>query len=378
MTRLRIIAIALVSILILQWTGLVNFGLNIGTQSFWVKPEPPHLTEPQERYAIGLFYDEETYPGFLDGARQAVAEVNARGGIADSPLELIEVDETDLSWREADRNLAARRKVHKDHTIAAIGHRDRSALNLARAFFNDAGIVHINALVFDTGVGKPSFRHSISTLPTLEMLGAGIVSGLADQEMRTLAILGDRSRAGLELRVAIADAAAARDIEVVFDRTRASAQGGYLTELTALSDLGAEGLVLLLEGEELQAAVDQMALIGMTQAVVLGHPTRFAVLDPVTNTPNLRLYVPGFESRMDQAFSGAKTLWAEQGFDAVHMIAAAADELRTTDPALIASGLRTILTFEGETGAHVFDAHGRITSKPITIRRIAAQPQVTD
>lgn len=378
MTKLRIIAIAVVSILILQWTGLVNFGLSIGSQSLSVVSKPERLSKPQDSYAIGLFYNETTYPGFLAGARRAAAEVNAGGGLAGNPLELIEVDETDLSWREAERNLPARRKVDQAHTIAAIGHTDRPTMTRARAFFNDAGIVHVNALVFDTGLSKPDFRYSISTLPTIQELGAGIVAAVMAQGAGSLAILGDRSRVGLELRVALADAAAQQGLKVPFNRTRASARGGFLTELTTIAALGADTIVLLLEGEALTAVIDQMALVGLTRNVVLAHPAVFATADPVVAPRDVPVFVPNLEVDSGENHATAATLWEAQGFDAVHMIATAAETLDTIDPALLASGLRTIVEYHGQTGRHVFDAHGRVTSKPITIRRAVAAPTVAE
>jgi branched-chain amino acid transport system substrate-binding protein len=348
---------------------------------------PAVVGAAQDPVALGAIYNLEGYQAELDvpslqGARLAVAQANAVGGMLQRPVELVVKDgrsNADLVNAAADELLQATPSV-----AAVFGLSDTDMVMAAAPAVAGAGLVFLTS-----GATSPKLPSQVPTYLFLACLGDNVQAAAGAEwayhalTARSALVLYDSTKTyptllqgyfrhrfqelgGTIVAVKSYDPNNAADFisdlesaDLIFLSAEAASEAAPL--IRRLRDAGHDGPILGGDGydaEAVWAAQPEIRDVYFTTHVYLGDDNP----DPQVQT---------FREAYSKAYGGNEpTAFSALGYDAARLLMTAIEEAGGSRPADVLLGLASIKEYRGVSGSVGYSANGRIPKKSVTVVRV--------
>lgn len=340
----------------------------------------PASTGEEPRWAIGIL-GALTGPKaiygkpHLQGASLAAAEVNAAGGIAGTPLEIIAVDDGGEMGRVGD---LMTRLIYDQNVVAVVGSVDSGCTHVAAMLAVKAHVPHLTCVATDPSLTRAGSPWTFRTLADDDRQAAALVEWLWGQGLKRISLLAGESRYGRMGARIFARRFREKGGEVTgpvfMTATEASASN-------AVRDAGtdrAQAAVLWMLAPEGRLAATALRRSGFAGTVAggdgLASPAFYRSGDRtvdgvvVTCPYAAAAEIPentAFRRAYEAAYGEPADSFAAHAYDTVKLIASAAsavDAAGRRNPPAMRETLRNILSrisvFRGATGVMGFDASG--------------------
>ncbi|WP_328665199.1 high-affinity branched-chain amino acid ABC transporter substrate-binding protein [Streptomyces sp. NBC_00328] len=153
------------------------------------------------------------------GAKQAIKDINARGGVDGKMLEAKEYDDA----ADPKQAVAVANKVINDGVKFVIGHMASSATQPASDFYEDEGVIMITPAATSPEITARGYKLSFRTIGLDSAQGPAAGAYIADRvKPKTVAILHDKQQYGEGLATAVKQTLEGKNVKVaVFEGVNA-------------------------------------------------------------------------------------------------------------------------------------------------------------
>jgi branched-chain amino acid transport system substrate-binding protein len=280
-------------------------------------------------------------PG-LEGARLAVEQVNADGGVNGRPLELVNVN------TESDETKAvtgAKRLIEQEQVLAIVG-----AMSSGSSFAIIDTVQRAKVPVVANGASRgivlpPDQKRWLFLVPLTDILVQGrMLEHMKRQGITRIALLSSDVAFGTSGREQLERLAPAHGIQVVIQQTFGNADQDMTPQLTRIRASGAEATVIWATGPGLAIATKNHRQLGLTTPLYVSHAGNdFNYLRLAGEAasgvllPSSKIYVAGalppgdpqkpvverFVAAYEKKYGKKPATFAGNGYDAVMILAAA-------------------------------------------------------
>ena len=317
-----------------------------------------------------------------NGAKLAVKEINAAGGVLGRPLELVVYDgKTD----PATITNIATQMINGDHVVAITGFTDSdSALALGP-------IAQRNKVPFVTaGATSPLLPTQIGDYMFLEPFGDNVQAAVgAEFAMKKWGdkayLLYDKATEYTNLLAGyFKDAFTHGGGQVLLEDSYKSGDTSYSAQITKLKALSTQPDFLYISAmpDDIGTIVKQVRQAGIDLPIIGGDgydtPLLVQVAGPASNdvyftthalmtmdsTPAVAKFIQAYNAEYGKDPENA---FAALGYDSVHLIANAITQANSTDPTKIRDALQATKDLTGVTGAISYVDGKRVPQKQVTV-----------
>jgi branched-chain amino acid transport system substrate-binding protein len=289
-----------------------------------------------------------------DGAKLAVTEINAKGGILGRKIEMIERDDEAKNERGVQ---IAQELINKEKVVATVGYINSGVALASQRFYQEAKIPVMNNVATASVITKQFadqpenyvFRNSANDTIQSGMIVEELISR---RKYTKVAILADATNYGQLGREDLEKALKAKGITAVAIEKYNIKDVDMTPQLLKAKDAGAEVVITYGIGPELAQIANGMVKLGwkvpmmgswtLSMANFLDNagPNADGAVMPQTfiqegNTPKRKSFIEAYQKaykvkRIPSPVSAA------QGYDSVYLLAAAMKQAKTTDgPAVL-------------------------------------------
>ena len=320
----------------------------------------------------------------VDGARLAIADLNARGlriGGKTARFELIAEDDA----ADPKQGVQAAQKLCDQKVNGVVGHLTSGSSIPAAKVYNDCGIPHISPVATNPRLTQQGYKTTFRLLANDNVTGAGLANLAAGElKLTKVAIVDDRSAYGQGVADAFRKMAVAKGLKVVAEQFTSDKATDFSSVLTAIKASGAE--VIFYGGLDAQAGpmLRQMQQLGLSKLRLMGGDgictTKLAELAAGSDALAQVICAeggvsiekmpggPAWKKRFDAAYPGVFQGNAPYGYDAVMALAEGMLKANSADPKVYAPRLFEI-DVQGITGKLAFDANGELKTPAMTYSR---------
>ena len=320
----------------------------------------------------------------VDGARLAIADLNARGlriGGKTARFELIAEDDA----ADPKQGVQAAQKLCDQKVNGVVGHLTSGSSIPAAKVYNDCGIPHISPVATNPRLTQQGYKTTFRLLANDNVTGAGLANLAAGElKLTKVAIVDDRSAYGQGVADAFRKTAVAKGLKVVAEQFTSDKATDFSSLLTAIKASGAEAIFY--GGLDAQAGpmLRQMQQLGLSKLRLMGGDgictTKLAELAAGSDALAQVICAeggvsiekmpggPAWKKRFDAAYPGVFQGNAPYGYDAVMALAEAMLKANSADPKVYAPRLFEI-DVQGITGKLAFDANGELKTPAMTYSR---------
>ena len=297
-----------------------------------------------------------------DGAKLAVAEINAKGGVLGRKLEMIERDDEAKNERGVQ---IAQELINKEKVVATVGYINSGVALASQRFYQEAKIPVMNNVATATAITKQFadqpenyvFRNSAND--TIQ--SAMIVQELVDRRKFTkVAILADSTNYGQLGREDLEKALAAKGITAVAVEKYNIKDVDMTPQLLKSKEAGAQVVITYGIGPELAQIANGMIKLGWkvpmmgswtlsmgnfidnagANSVGATMPQTF-IQEP--NTPKRKSFIDAYQKAY-KVTRISSPVSAAQGYDSVYLLAAAIKQAGSTDGPKVLAALEDLKT----------------------------------
>ncbi len=297
-----------------------------------------------------------------DGAKLAVAEINAKGGVLGRKLEMIERDDEAKNERGVQ---IAQELINKEKVVATVGYINSGVALASQRFYQEAKIPVMNNVATATAITKQFadqpenyvFRNSAND--TIQ--SAMIVQELVDRRKFTkVAILADSTNYGQLGREDLEKALAAKGITAVAVEKYNIKDVDMTPQLLKSKEAGAQVVITYGIGPELAQIANGMIKLGWkvpmmgswtlsmgnfidnagANSVGATMPQTF-IQEP--NTPKRKSFIEAYQKAY-KVTRISSPVSAAQGYDSVYLLAAAIKQAGSTDGPKVLAALEDLKT----------------------------------
>jgi branched-chain amino acid transport system substrate-binding protein len=202
----------------------------------------------------------------LNGARIAVAEINAAGGAMGRPLELVERDDAgDVALGQA----AARQLIGVEHVIATIGFGDTDVALASGQFYEDASVPVLTAAAtgdaithqFQAPEYKANYIFRVGITDAIQA-AAIVKEAIETRHLGAPALLTETTAQGQAFRALLRAALDAARITPAADETFPIRATDMTTQLSRAKQASAGVILAYGQGPELRAIANSMGELG--------------------------------------------------------------------------------------------------------------------
>lgn len=315
-----------------------------------------------------------------NGARMAIDEINAAGGIkiGDKTIMLELVAEDDKA--DPKEGTLAAQKLVDAGVVAVVGHLNSGTSIPASKIYSDANITQISPSATNPRLTEQGFKTTFRVVANDNQQGAVLANFAADQmKAKTIAIIDDRTAYGQGLADVVERVAKERGLKVVareFTSDKATDFNAILTKVRA-----ARPDVVMYGGMDATAGpmARQMRQLGIKAPMLAGDGVcspKFIELagdaagiltcskagEAVEKLPK----GPDFVARYRAKFNQDVQIYSPYSYDAVFVIADAIRRAGSAERAAITAAMPAT-NFNGVTGTIAFDAKGDIKGGAISM-----------
>ena len=311
---------------------------------------------------------------YLDGVQLAVDEVNRRGGLLGRPLELlVESGAGDFDTvRDTVRRLAANPRV-----TAVLGHRSSSVAVPASVVYEQTRILFLPPFATVRELTLHDFDFVLRMQPENSIIAAQSASVAELLGHRRVAVLHSRDDYSRTLAYLFEDAAREQGLSIAFRGSFFQGREDYRGLLGQLFGADFDAVYLSTGAATAATIINQMRELSLEQPILGGDSMNGAtmaqlggiaadglitptVYQPAAGSSRNQRFVAAFRAAHDQK---APDQDAAQGYDSVHLLAAAIRRAGSTEPRVLATAAHYAPPFVGVTGVHVFDPRGNLFGK---------------
>ncbi|QQO08612.1 ABC transporter substrate-binding protein [Breznakiella homolactica] len=302
-----------------------------------------------------------------NGAKLAVAEINAKGGVLGRQIELILEDSQGIP---AQAVAALNKLLHRDNVAVVIGDSQSSPCFAMLPVIEKA---QVPMLPHGTNVGiceqgnQWIFRTRANDEVKFGSLGSYLID---DVGFKRLAILHDSADYGIGGAASIEKALAGRTNIIVANETFTPGDKDFSSQLLKIRNANPDVLVLIGPMVDMGLAMKQARQMGIearfaggagiestTTVGAAGGAAENLIFAAGFISANPDPQVSDFVTSFEKNYGKTPDDFAATGYDSIYLAAAAIEKAGSTDHAAIQKALRE-LTFKGVEGTFDFDANG--------------------
>ncbi len=318
-----------------------------------------------------------------NGARMAVDEINAAGGIdvggAKVKFELVAEDDK----ADPKEGTLAAQKIVDAGVVAVVGHLNSGTSIPASKIYSDASVTQISPSATNPKLTEQGFKTTFRVVANDNQQGA-VLANFAATEMKakTIAIIDDRTAYGQGLADVVERVAKEKGINVVareFTNDKASDFNAILTKVRATKPD-----VVMYGGMDATAGpmAKQMKQLGIKAPMLAGDgvcsPEFIKLAGDAAGVLTCSMAGeavekmakgPDFVARYKAKFNQDVQVYSPYSYDAVFVIAEAMKRAGKADRAAIAAAMPAT-NYTGVTGTIAFDEKGDIKGGAISMMRV--------
>ena len=295
-----------------------------------------------------------------DGAKLAVTEINAKGGLLGRQIELIERDDEAKNERGVQ---IAQELINKEKVVAALGYINSGVALASQRFYQEAKIPVMNNVATASVIAKQFadqpenyvFRNSANDTIQSTMIVEEVV---VRRKYTKVAILADSTNYGQLGREDLEKALAAKGIKAVAIEKYNIKDVDMTPQLLKSKEAGAQVVITYGIGPELAQIANGMVKLGwkvpmmgswtlsMGNFIDNAGKNADGALMPQTfiqegNTPKRASFIAAYQKayKVDRIPSPVS---AAQGYDSVYLLAAAIAQAKTTDGSKVREALENL------------------------------------
>lgn len=316
---------------------------------------------------------------FLKGVLLAAEEINSN---SEKDAIRIRLDTKDDEGTVTG-GLTAAQSFVREGVAAVIGHRTSSVSIAASSIYEKAGIVMMSPTSTATNLTSKGYKFIFRDIPSDDESARQLALFAAKQGHRRMAIYYAENSYGLSLANSFEDHAKEAGIAIV-DRISGYSDYKDLERISRkwkaldfdgvfLAQDAPEGAKFL--GDRIKAGFDEPCIggDGMDSPLLWeigGAAAEGTVIGTVFNSQDSRKEVKQFISSFNRKYNRAPSTYAALGYDAVNLVAYAAQKAGTNTPTAIADSLRTLKDVPGVIGYHTFSSNGDDTGIKIVKKQV--------
>jgi branched-chain amino acid transport system substrate-binding protein len=317
-------------------------------------------------------------PTFFEGARRAVADINAAGGVtlmdesgeeSRHPIALVEYpnERGDDTYRDVAENRT---------TLAVIGHSGSREAVRASVVYDESGLLFIVPSVTVPALTNYGHPRLIRIVPDDAILAGHLRDLLRDRGLTRVAVLHVRTLEGETLArylarafTVVPDNPARVDVpKVVMTRSYPPEQDHFHELITELIGVRPDAIAI---ADGLPRAADLIREIrqrGMTQPI-LGTPAlEEARLFTIADRFSDDVFIPSLLPP-DLGKNGLDSFAEAQAYEAVRLLAAAWERTGSAEPGATAATLRGLPAWPGLRGVYDFKPNGDVAGWSLIMKR---------
>lgn len=364
-----------------------------------------HTDEPARDLEFAIVWPKTGGQFFVEGAQLAVAEINQRGGvtIADARERPVKVKLKAHVYDEppdATAGKAATQLASNIHLSAVIGHNSPDGAIAASVAYEDNGLVYLSPNVSDLRLSSHGLRMFFQTIPDDKAIATALIRFALEQGWNSAAILYARDSYGMiyanllreqigQLKAKASETAEAKPLDLVMQESFSDSPEGFYLIISQLLEKKFDVVIVIdsLVGHTAPRAlkmVKQLREMGVTQPILgteeLNLLTLWNHLGPRANniytaamfdfvskrsSPASREFYAKFQAR----YKAPPTEQCAAAYEAVHLLAQAAERARSKVPIKIATMLKSTHDWHGLQGEKTYDfnINGTIRDKAVWV-----------
>jgi branched-chain amino acid transport system substrate-binding protein len=315
-----------------------------------------------------------------NGARMAVDEINAAGGlkVGDKTVKLELVAEDDKA--DPKEGTLAAQKIVDAGVVAVVGHLNSGTSIPASKIYSDAGVTQISPSATNPKYTEQGFKTTFRVVANDNQQGA-VLANFAANEMKakSIAIIDDRTAYGQGLADVVERVAKQKGLKVVareFTNDKATDFNAILTKVR-----GAKPDVVMYGGMDATAGpmAKQMKQLGIKAPLLAGDgvcsPEFIKLAGDAADIMTCSMAGEAveklakgeeFKGKYKQKFNADVQVYSPYSYDAVYVIAEAAKRAGKADRASITAAMPAT-NYTGVTGTISFDEKGDIKGGAISM-----------
>lgn len=314
----------------------------------------------------------------LEGVEMAAEEINAQGGVRGRKIQLLKIDDEASTSRG---RLVAQQLADNPEVLAVIGHLNSHISIPASDIYEESGILMMTPGSSNQKLTERSLKLVFRNLPGNKAQGRQIANYFEQKGYKRVIIYYIKNEYGSDLSNAFEQRANELGIAIADRRSYEKVGENYsvvLEDWKSLYDFDAiffagslpEGAKIIATARHIGitkpivggAGLDSLDLIRQGGKDVEGTIV-FSLFHPENPNPE----VANFSRQYAKRYKRLPESTAAQGYDALHILAAALQKAPKATPQSLAQTLRGQPEWRGATGIHRFDASGDVASKPLQI-----------
>lgn len=305
---------------------------------------------------------------FEMGIDLAVSEINNAGGIGGRKVTLLKADD----GAEIVGGLAVAKQLSDNSAVlAVIGHRSSFISIPASAVYEQAGVVMLSPASTTSGLTQNGYAFTFRNLPNDDQIARSLVEYASKMELHKMVIFFSDDTYGIELAEALEDQAKSQGIAII-DRLNFYAGEPELMRMLEkweafdfdgifVASSMTEGIKFIIDARKIGIDCPFLsgnALDSSTLALAGGKFAEGTIVGSVFDPGDSRSEVQEFVEAFKKAYKKAPDAKAALAYDAMWMLATAAERANEPSRASIAVELRGLGEWTGVCGTHILGDTG--------------------
>ncbi|HWR56733.1 MAG TPA: ABC transporter substrate-binding protein, partial [Negativicutes bacterium] len=318
---------------------------------------------------------------FREGVLLAADEINNSGGINGRPVRLVEKDDGNTVTGGM---AAAQSFTEVPGLTAVIGHRNSAVSLAASATYEKAGIVMLSPASTAPALTQNGYEYIFRNIPSDDEIARQAALYAAGQGLRRIVIYYADDSYGRGLAGSFEDHAKEAGMDIVDRFTYYADLKDLKRTCTKWQALDFDGTFVARHMPDGAEFIADAAELGITVPFLAGNtldtPQLYkvagkaaegtvvcSIFNPEEPRPAVQSFVDSFRGK----YVAMPTSYAAQGYDALHLLAAAVKEAGSASPAAVAQKLRAFKDVPGVAGFHTFADSGDDTGSLVVKKMLS-------
>jgi branched-chain amino acid transport system substrate-binding protein len=276
--------------------------------------------------------------------------------------------------------LAAQRIASDPDVVAVIGHLQSYVTVPAAAVYDLSGLILVSPTATDSELTSHGYRRVFRTTFNDKAIGRQIAQFAGHRGLRRIAIFYIRNTYGRELANAFEERAGEVGVTIVarrsYDPSEQANERTFAPIVREWKDLPMDGIFLAGEVPsagyfiaQARAASIRVPILGgdalsaPSLMAVSGTAAEGTIVGSVFHPDEPRAEVRQFTATFAKRYNVPPDVGSAVGYDAVHLLAHAMRQARSTVPDEVAAALHKVQDWAGVTGTFTFDNDGDVVGK---------------
>ncbi len=314
--------------------------------------------------------------GMADGLHLALDEINSQKSAGGIPIRLVMRDD-EMNWERA-KNIAI--EFSNDPKMSAVlGYYDDSEAVKASTLYESSRMLHLIVGANTTSLTAVGFQYVVRTILDSEKIGRELAQLSVQRGHKKIAIVWEEGAYGEDLAYQYRISLDSLNGELVYAQSYNRDRADFRLIVNQLKETDAD--LIFFAGLEPWAGdfLRMLRQVGVKTPVLgafsdtpemrkragpaIEGSMFFDFYNPASPDPENQEFVRKFRAR----FGKTPDTWAAQGYDALHILAKAAQTTHSANPLDLAFAIRYMDAWEGANGLYKFDPRGELEAKPLYI-----------